>query len=215
MIPSWLAPYANENDLRQIETAVTQAEARTSGEIVPMIVRESSFSGHVPVITTLICFSFFMIVLPGVSSRLPGPSWSWDFAAAILSLLLGFVGARIPVVRRLITPRHDQAQSVFHRAQLEFHETGIPMTTGHTGVLIFVSLQERRAVVLADRAISDRLKPEAWVEIVNHLLENFRGGKLREGFTVAIEKVGEILAREFPAQASHTNELPNSLVVKD
>jgi putative membrane protein len=215
MIPNWLARHANENDLLEIGKAVAQAESRTAGEIVPMIVRESSFSGHVPVIMTLLWFLFFMILFPLVSVRLPGPSWAWGFAAAILSVVLGWMFARIPFVRRLVTSHHDQAQSVFHRAQLEFHETGIPMTTGKTGILIFVSLQERRAVVLGDRAISDRLKPETWVEIVNHLLENFREGKMREGFTVAIEKVGEILAREFPVQPGDVNELPNVLVVKD
>lgn len=215
MIPKWLASHANENDLIEIEKAVGLAESRTAGEIVPMIVRESSFSGHVPVIVALLWFSLFMIVLPVVSARLPGPGWAWDFLAAILSVVLGWLLSRVSAVRRALTATIDQAQSVFHRAQLEFHETGIPMTTGKTGILIFVSLQERRAVILGDRAISEHIKPEAWVEIVNHLLENCRDGKMREGFMIAIAKVGEILAREFPIQPDDVNELSNALIIKD
>jgi putative membrane protein len=215
MIPNWLTQYANENDLREIETAVAAAEARTAGEIVPMVVRESSFSGHVPYIVTLLLFAFFMIVLPVVAWRLPGPPWAWDVAAAAFSCAIGWMSARSSALRRLFTPIHDQALSVFHRAQLEFHETGIPATTGKTGVLIFVSLQERRAVILGDQAISSHIKPDAWVEIVNGLLAQMRAGKMREGFTSAIAKVGEVLAREFPIQPGDVNELPNTLIVKE
>jgi putative membrane protein len=215
MIASWLSSYANENDLREIEAAVAQAETKTAGEIVPMVVRTSTLSGHVPVIGALLAFSFFMIVIPFLISRVPGPEWVYDIAAVFLSFVFGWAMAKSAWVRRAFTSARDQELSVLNRAQLEFHETGIPLTEGRTGILIFVSLQERRAVILGDESISKKLDEKTWIEIVDDLLRHMKSRDLRGGFIEAIQKVGTLLEREFPIKPNDTNELPNSLIVKD
>lgn len=210
---NWISAYANEFDLQAIEQAVAAAEKRTSGEIVPMVVRESSLSGHVPVIGALLAFAFLMVVLPLV--HLPGPAWIYDVVAVGLSFGFGFVSAHVPVLRRLFTSSEDLALSVLNRAQLEFHQTGIPQTEGRTGVLIFVSLLEHRAVILGDESISAKLNKETWVEVVDGLLACMKERDLRAGYVEAIGRVGDILAREFPIQPNDVNELPNTLVVKN
>ena len=215
MIAAWFSGYANEKDLRDIEEAVARAEKSTAGEIVPMVVRESTLSGHVSAIGTLLAFAFLMLLLPAAQSLLPGPSWAFEFGAGGLSLIIGRLLEMTSFARRLFTTAHDRAVSVVNRAHLEFHETGITLTEGRTGVLIFVSLLERRAVILGDESISAKLDEKTWVEIVDGLLAHMKRGDLRAGFVEAIEKVGAVLAREFPIQAGDTNELPNSLVVKE
>lgn len=215
MIADWLSGYANENDLHEIEAAVAQAETKTAGEIVPMVVKESTLAGHVPVIGALLAFSFFMIVIPFLISRLPGPEWTYDVAAAVLSLAFGWTIAKSACVRRAFTSARDQELSVLNRAQLEFHETGIPLTEGRTGVLIFVSLQERRAVILGDESISRKLDEKTWIGIVDGLLRHMKSRDLRGGFIEAIQKVGALLEREFPIKPGDTNELPNTLIVKN
>lgn len=215
MTPVWIQSILSEQDFPLIEASVAKAELGTSGEIVPVIVHSSSFDSHVGILLTLIFFTVFSVILPFVIWHLPGELWIWEIAAVILSFLLGWVFARSGAVRRLLTPARDQAAAVFRRAQLEFHETGIPATVDKTGVMIFVSVHEHRAVILGDAAISAKLKPEVWVEILNEMLAKFGEGKAREGLELAIEKVGVILSREFPIKPGDVNELSNSLVVKD
>jgi putative membrane protein len=215
MIAKWLKLYANEKDLAEVEEAVAQAEKSTAGEIVPMIVRESTLSGHVPVIGTLVAFAFFMLCLPYAQAHLPGPDWAYEVGAGLLSMIIGWLLEMTSFARRLFTTAHDRAVSVVNRAHLEFHETGIPLTEGRTGVLIFVSLLERRAVILGDESISSKIDAKAWVEIVNGLLQHMKRRDLRAGFVEAIGKVGVILAREFPIQPGDTNELSNALIVKE
>ncbi len=215
MIPSWLASHLNEQDLLAIETAVAQAETRTAGEIVPVIVQSSSYSGHVQIVIALVSLLFFTTTISVLNWYLPHPIWVWELVAVALSLAAAFLLPKFSSVRRALTPPHDLAGAVFRRAQLEFHETGIPVTTGKTGILIFVSMHEHRAVVLGDKSISEKLKPEVWIGIVDQMLAKFREGKMRDGFTGAIAEVGEILAREFPIQPDDVNELPNKLIVKD
>jgi putative membrane protein len=214
MITEWLTSYANESDLREVEAAVAQAEKRTAGEIVPMIVKESTLSGHVPVIASLLIYVILITVVIAVGDRLPGPSWAYDLALVLVSPLLGFMLAKNSGVRRLLTSKQDQVVSVLNRAQLEFHETGIPLTEGRTGVLIFVSLQERQAVILGDESISSKLDEKTWVDIVDGLLKHMKARRLKDGYIEAIAKVGAILEREFPIKPGDTNELPNSLVIK-
>ena len=146
---------------------------------------------------------------------LPGPIWIWDLAALVLSVVLAAVLSPLPFVQRLLTSKRDSASAVMTRAELEFLETGIPATEGRTGVLIFVSMHERRAVILGDKAISDRMKPEAWTEILAAMIVELKAGRVKEAFEGAIARVGDVLAREFPIQAGDTNELPNTLIVKD
>lgn len=206
---TWLK--VNTEDLQAIEQAVATAESRTAGEIVPMIVHESTYSSHVPGLLMLAFFALFMVAMPALGLG----GWIWNSVATLTAIILGYVLAQSAWVRRHVIPRHDQALAVLHRAQLEFHETGIPATHGRTGVLIFVSMRERRAVVLGDRAISEKIDAERWRSIVDELIKEMGRGRVKEAFTGAIAHVGEILAREFPASKHDTNELPNTLVVKD
>lgn len=214
-IPKWLERYVNEADLRKIEDAVGLAESRTAGEIVPMIVGSSSFVSHTFATALLVIFSALLLVSPLIAGHLWIHPVLWDTSMFLLSFVAAFALIRLAFVRRALTPWPDRVTAVDRRAQLEFYATGIPSTTGRTGILIFVSVFERRAVILGDEAISARLKPETWVEIIDELLLKIRAGRFADGMTETIAKVGEILAREFPIQPDDVNELSNKLVVKD
>lgn len=204
-----------DTDRATIEAAVAEAEKKTAGEIVPMIVRQSSYVSHVPMVVGLLVFSLLMLLIPEIQWLVSGPLWAFDIGALVISVALAVVLSRVPAVQRIFTPAKDSAAAVFRRAELEFLETGIPGTAGRTGVLIFVSMHERRAVVIGDEAISARMKPEAWVEILDEMIAELRGGSVSKAFVKAIGRVGDVLAREFPIQAGDTNELPNALVIKD
>lgn len=206
-----------KEDRAAIEAAVTRAEKTTTGEIVPIIVEKSSYIRHVPVVIALAIFTAAVLLLPSFLWLVPGPAWAWEIAAVALSVVLAIALSKVKFVQRLLTPRKDAAKAVFRRAEYEFLHTGIPETNGRTGVLIFVSMLEHRAVILGDRAISEKLAPEVWIEILESMIGELRAGRIAPAFTGAIDRVGALLAREFPVTEGreNPNELSNKLIVKE
>lgn len=215
-VPRWLKSRLSEKELDAIEEAVRQAERRTSGEIVPVILRRSATVGHIPFVVFLLLLVVYL-----------GFGVSHWFAENVLDnhwLTLGYVVLSWLVSRwlanwewleRVLTPKADQQQQVEQRAELEFFESRIKATEGGTGILLFLSLMERQAVVLADRAIAEKLPQEKWREVVQLMIENTRAGAMGEGLRLAVLKCGETLAEHFPAASADRNELPNHLVIKE
>jgi putative membrane protein len=94
-------------------------------------------------------------------------------------------------------------------AELAFHQLGMVETRGRTGILIYVSLLERRVVVLADRGIHARVAEGTWDGVVARVVEGIRRGQADDGLVEGIRLCGEILARHVPPQPNDPNELPD------
>lgn len=215
-IPSWVRKHLKADSVERIEQAIAAAETTTSGEIVPMIVRRSSAVGHVPLISMSLLVALYMVFdCPGWQYENLGAHWAWYFVDAIGLLALATLLARTPFFQRVLTARDDQIAQVEMRAQLEYYESNINRTREATGVLLFVSLMEHRAIVLADQAIDERVASEVWEEVCDLLIEGIKDGQLQRGFTAAIARCGEILAAEFPIAADDANELHDTLVIKE
>jgi putative membrane protein len=114
------------------------------------------------------------------------------------------------VKRALLSPRVAE-EEVLERALRAFQDLGLHRTRDRTGVLILVSLLERRVQVLADTGINARVKPGAWDRVVRTILAGIRNGDLSTGLCEGIAACGEILAAEFPILPGDRNELANDL----
>lgn len=213
---SWSARYFSPEDLKRIENAVAEAETYTCGEIVPVIVKRSSTIGHLPFI--LMTLGILLFFLSGVESWHPSflshPWWLFLGWLVILIPLTRYLSGK-PSIQYLFVNAHDRELQAHQRARLEFYEAKLDTTVGSTGILLFVSLMERYAVVLADRAISSRLPAETWNEVVALMIEGARSHDLATGFCRAIEKCQIILAPHFPIREGDENELSNHLIIKD
>jgi putative membrane protein len=100
-----------------------------------------------------------------------------------------------------------------HREALEqFVVRGITRTRNRTGVLIFVSVAERYARIIADEGIAAKVPNSEWQEAVDALTGHMRDGRIAAGFTAAVERCGAVLATHSPADGS-PNELPDRLYV--
>jgi putative membrane protein len=202
--------------IKQVSTAVAEAEKRTSGEIVPMIVKRSSMVGHVPL--QLVLFWLILVLVLHVTLH----TLIYNIFSLPMFLTVGVIGAvafwflgRCEFLQRLLVPPRDQHFSVLARAQLEFTAQKIQNTVDHTGILIFVSLMERQCVVLADEGIASKLKPETWKSVVDQVIDGVKNGHPAEGLVKAIHTCGDLLSEFFPLKQGDTNELPNELVIKD
>jgi putative membrane protein len=215
-IPLWARDILHERDLAKISEAVREAELRTEGEIVPMVVRRSSVFSSLPLMLTLIMLVLILVleVPQGEFFAEFNAYWVLFFLAAFcygVSLLL----CRWQILQRLFVPMTDQIFQVEMRAQLEFYLQGLNRTRARTGILLFVSLMERRAVVLADQAIAEKLPRETWDHVCHLILNGIKKGQTGEGFANAIRKCGEYLTQHFPATENNPNELSNQLILKE
>lgn len=215
-IDSWLKKYLDVEGLKEIEDSVACAEKSTSGEIVPVIVRSSSAVGHVPSMLFLIGMLAFTLVSLG---QWPNLEWihNWWVLPIWICLLVPLSGilCRLPYIQKLFISRSDAKMQAFHRANLEFYRSQIDQTQGSTGILLFVSLMERHAFVLADRGISEKLPSSTWDEVVSLLVEGAKKKDLATGFRQAIESCEEILKEHYPIKEDGRNELRNHLIIKE
>ena len=92
-------------------------------------------------------------------------------------------------------------------------ESGIYNTRERSGILIFISLLERRVELLADRGISKKISQEQWDGMVRHILSGIRENKFSEHLIQAISMAGDLLAAHFPARPDDTNELGDDVTI--
>lgn len=214
--PKWLQGVLDSDGKRQIEDAITLAEQRTSGEIVPIIASRSCHTSHLLGYITAVSLAIGQFCLiAGYSLGLITINASMLALIFIGSVLLAQLVHRIQFLQRLSISAIDQINQVDLRAELEFYEAGLDKTAGQTGILIFVSLMEHRAVVLADKGISEKLPPETWSGVLETLLAGIKRGHMSQGFVDAIAECGNILEQHFPPSPNDQNELRNSLIIKD
>ncbi len=194
-----------------IQQAVLQAEAKTAGEIVPMIVTSSARYAEVELLG-LVTGLFLGVIAEWFWSDPWGSEYLnlWPMIGALLGFLIG----KIPAVKRLATATSRQVEAVHTLALASFSEHGLHHTRGHTGILILVSLLEHRVEVLADRGINAKVERDTWQEIAGILTNGLKSGRAAEAFCKAIDRCGEILASHFPRAEDDMNELPNRLVIR-
>jgi putative membrane protein len=195
---------------RQVEEAVQAAEARSTGQIVPVVVARSARYPEVRWIAAVVAGALATLVVdlafPEVTIReLP-----------FLQLAAGLVGALLggwEPVERWLAGRREMEQAARARAEQAFLQHGLHRTAQGTGVLVFASLREHQAVVLGDAGIHARMGDAEWQKAVGALVAGVRRGAPADGFVAAIGLVGDRLAEHFPPQPGDaaTNELPDGL----
>ena len=195
------------HDRQRISAAIQAAERRTTGEIVCVLAKSSVEATALPIVVAALGALALPWLLVGFTT-LP--------VLIILSLQLAlFVALAVllclPRVRSALLPRATR-QAIAHRVAMEqFMLRGIGRTEGRTGVLVFVSLAERYARIVADEAIAARVAQADWQGAIDALIDHMREGRIADGFVVAIERCGGVLATHFPATADERSELPDRI----
>ncbi|RZL98237.1 MAG: hypothetical protein EOP68_25670 [Sphingomonas sp.] len=161
---------------------------------------------------------------PGLAHALAAPlagAWDEPAAPALLTATLivqtiVFLLARTALshrpLRLALTPRATKARRVRARAMALFAASAEQRTLARTGVLLYLSLDEHRAEIVADAAIHRLVSPDTWGEAMAALLPPLREGKPGAGMAAAVARIGAVLAEHFPKTDSDVNELPDRLI---
>lgn len=215
-------PLFTDAERDQIRQAVSEAETRTAGEIVPYVVRQSGQYDVAVWRAASLAALFAGIVFLGVAWWYDGWSWTWLFSSWALALAMtggGVVGALATLldpVRRLFASAALMDETVHRRAAVAFIEEEVFDTRDRTGILLFVSLFEHRIEVVGDVGINAKVEPSEWVEVVDLIREGVKGRTLAAGLVDAIERCGDLLHRRgVVIRPDDTDELSDEVRVRD
>jgi putative membrane protein len=220
--------YLSEADHAAVSAAVTAAEAQTSGEIVTVVTDRSDGYTDVALVwsvvvafTAIAALTFFPDFYLGLVDRVLG-KWNaeWTprgiFGLALFVGVVKFAGMWLiqlwPPLKFLLIPGPIKSHRANARAVGLFKVGAERRTQGRTGILIYLSMRERRAEIVADEAITSKVAPEIWGEAMAAMLAELKQGSCGAGMVAAVGKVGAVLAEHFPRDENDVNELPDRLI---
>jgi putative membrane protein len=204
----------SDHDHQRIAEAIRGAEGKTSGEIYCVVARRSD-----PYFYPAAFFVSLAMLVLSAAVALALEVWWVDVRLPLFvaALVLAFLSAYallyfLPGVRMHFVPRRLRYQRAHSNAVKQFLARNVHITTARTGVLIFVSLAERYAEVVADSGINVKVPQETWNSIVAELVGHASRERLADGFITAIGAVGALLSAHFPRLDDDANELDDHLV---
>lgn len=211
----------------KIEKSVAQAESLTSCEIVPVIASSSGrydraediFGLWLATIVACIAWWFFPRILDTSGSWGSLPA-ALPLLGLIVSMIAAFIvgaylGSKIDWVCRLFTPQKQMQEEVSDRARQVFFDQRVHHTSSESGILIYVSLLEKTAVIIGDRQVTDKLGQTFLNELCNILIDDLHRGSIADALCHVIHVAGQRLSEIFPRHSSDINELQNTLILID
>lgn len=211
-----------------VTAAVTQAESSSNGEIVTIVAERSDkyhdVALHWAVLAALAAMALTALFPQVLVAALDLALGAWreesgpgEIVAAVmiistLTFLLALLFLRAPALRLMLTPPATRTRRVRARALDLFRAGTERRTHGRTGVLLYLSLAERRAEIVADNAIHSKVAPEIWGDAMAELVSHVRAGRPGEGMAAAVTRMGVVLAEYLPPTGADTNELPDRLI---
>jgi putative membrane protein len=206
-------------DLEAVREATTAAEARTAGEIVPYIVErvverdEARWRG-----ATLGALGAALIagVVHAVGHYWSGVGVWWITVPAIVGAGFGYVVTDIHAIARWLIPEDHFDRAVRLRAEAAFLEEEVFATRDRTGILLFLALFERRAVILADEGIHRRVPQDTWQDLVDDMIAGIKAGRAADALVEAITRCGELLEQyRVERRPDDEDELPDDPRIRE
>jgi len=214
-----MKPALSDIELERIRTSIARAEEGTSGEIVPFVVarsdryevvmwRGAAAAAALFLVATLLIYLFYR-------------GWSLGWLYTGIGMALGIVASFLigialvvwsPRAFRLVAGQRLLASRVRGRAERAFIKEGVFRTKQRTGILILVSLQERRIEILVDEGISKVVPTDSWSTVVEAARTELRRGDLAEALVAGVDACGAILRESgLTATRDDLNELGDEL----
>lgn len=218
----------SDDDRDRVGAAVFAAESQSAGEIVTILAHRSddyadvalawaAFVGLLALTALTATPDFYLGIYESVMG---GWVHQWTprtiFGVALLVAALKFGGMWLillwPPLRLWLTPAPVRHRRVRERAVSAFKIGAERRTHGRTGILIYLSMAEHRAEIVADEAIASKVPPEVWGDAMVAMLAELKQDRLADGLIAAVTRVGAVLTQHFPRTEDDQNELPDRLI---
>ena len=197
-----------KSDIEIVKKSIEEAEKKTSGEIVPVLISKSDSYIYTHYLCSLI-FTFIGLFLTKYSIL------QIDISEIIIVLTFSFIGLALPLIspiKKLLLSKREVEEEVNQRTLQAFYENQLHQTKDGTGVMIFISLLEKRVNIIGDWGINSKVSQSFWDDEIKSLTEAIRNKNIATGLSQVINDVGSRLAENFPIQSDDENELKNELI---
>ncbi|MEM9311655.1 MAG: hypothetical protein AAGA34_09415 [Pseudomonadota bacterium] len=216
-----------------VSKAVEQAELSTSGEILTVLADRSDGYTDVALLWSIALaftmMSFFAAFPPPflnlwdwvvVEGLMGGWGHEWSTGAlasmtiglGVLTFALVLWAQQWEPLKFALIPSPVREARVHDAAVRHFKVGAEARTHGRTGILIYLSMREHRAEIVADQSIASLVEAEVWGEAMVDMLREIKAGRVAEGLAVGVRDVGLVLAQHFPRSDDDENELPDRLI---
>lgn len=217
----------NEADIELVTQAVTGAEARTDAEIATIVAERSDNYNDVPLIwaalvalLALAVYAAFPDFYIGLLDRLSGGWHIWSMrewmTILVIATTIKFLATRYIIgwwpLRMFFTPGKTKTRRARARAVALFKASTERRTRSRTGVLVYLSLAEHRAEIVADEAIVAKVSANEWGAAMALLLDHLKAGRPGEGMAAAVSAIGDVLSKHFPRTGTDPDEMPNRMI---
>ena len=220
--------YLSRDQHEIVTAAVRDAELTTSGEIVTVLADRSDGYSDVVLVwaaaiafTAMSVFALFPQPFMDLWDRLLG-GWSHEWttgelasmtiALGLIAFALGWLLLSLEAVRYACVPGPVKTARV-HAQAVRLFKTGAERRThGRTGVLLYLSMREHRAEIVADEPIAAKVDAEVWGDAMADMLAEIRQGQIARGLAAGVRDVGVVLSEHFPRAEDDQNELPDRLI---
>lgn len=228
MNPGAVPSKLSDADRDRISAAVTAAEAHSAGEIVTILAERSDSYADVALAWSALVGLLALAALTiapdfylGIYDAVTG-GWVHErtprevFSVALFAVTIKFASMWLlqlwQPLKFLLIPGAVKSARTRARAIACFRVGAERRTHGRTGILIYLSMREHRAEIVADEAIAGKVAPEVWGDAMAAMLVHIREDHVADGLIAAVERAGTVLAEHFPRAENDVNELPDRLI---
>ena len=201
-------PFLTDGVKAALLDAVRAVEARSAAEVVVASRERSGSYLHADLVAGIVAANlvlFYQLFSP------------WEFSLPVIQVaptaagvLVGLVTSITPWARRALTPRRTREAMVRTAARALFVDKGVSVTSGRTGVLVYISVLERSAEVVADVGVTKAVPADRWAAATTRVNEAAASG---DGLAVAaaVTALGDVLAAALPRSEDDVNELADEV----
>ena len=203
-----------------VEKRIEQFESQVDFELIPVLIKKSSYTEHVPWMLSLILIliltwsaDFFIdSVLHSFGYYTQYDKTIYIFSMIIISVLLSRWLSHFDAVQRLFISNHEKERQVYQKAQKILSYKRLSNPQSKNALLIFVSLLEKRIEILPDPNTHFEGHKEVAQKVLKVMLPYFKNNDYEKGILAAIEATEESLKSIYPRTGSPDNLIPNKLI---
>ena len=214
----------NKEKQDEIARAIVEAEKTTSAELVCAVATESGRYDRAESIVGLV-FGLVALCLTHVrvtgftlqSGEWPsteGLEMGWQCAAVVAGFILGSLFASyVHPLRRFFTRDEEMQSETWRAASHVFTQSSAEGIASRAAVVVYLSLFERRVVVLAGKAAHEALGDEGLKRIRDAAVAPLKTGDIAGALTAAVAEAAQLASYALPPRENNPDELSNRVLV--
>ncbi|MGQ9843556.1 MAG: TPM domain-containing protein [Spirochaetota bacterium] len=206
----------SQADAQAIIASVKKAEKMTSAEIVPMIVNKSYTyplaSVNAAAVLALPCAVALTYFIAPLFYYNHDNMWVFMTLFSLLYLIFKSTVAKSIFLTRLFLNPRQVSQEVKEAAITAFYTNGLYKTAHKNGVLIYISLLEKRVWILADEDAHRKVEQEFWDSCVKAIIDGIKQHNFVLALCTTVETIGMRLSKEYPYRPDDADELKNIIL---